>query len=169
MADVTLKYKGSTIGELSESGNKTIETAGKYCEADILLEYLKPQGGIVNLLDVVNYYSGYIAADGGFITYPGQVTKGEIYTDLFDVTSSDMFVFCEYQSAQQPWFAIASYDADGNFIARNSVSFTTYLDSACGHFIIPQNAKKIRFTFRSYNNSNVMLCDYNEINWRAIN
>lgn len=45
MADVTLKYKGATIGELSESGSKTIETAGKYCEADILLEYEKPQGG----------------------------------------------------------------------------------------------------------------------------
>lgn len=41
MADVTLKYKGATIGELSETGNKTIETAGKYCEADILLEYVK--------------------------------------------------------------------------------------------------------------------------------
>lgn len=45
MADVTLKYKGATIGELSETGNKTIETAGKYCEADILLEYEKPQDG----------------------------------------------------------------------------------------------------------------------------
>lgn len=45
MADVTLKYKGATIGELSESGNKTIKTAGKYCEDDILLEYVKPQGG----------------------------------------------------------------------------------------------------------------------------
>lgn len=41
MADVTLKYKGATIGELSESGSKTLETAGKYCEADILLEYVK--------------------------------------------------------------------------------------------------------------------------------
>ena len=45
MADVTLKYKGATIGELSESGNKTIKTAGKYCEADILAEYVKPGGG----------------------------------------------------------------------------------------------------------------------------
>ena len=44
MADVTLTYKGSTIGELSESGNKTLKTAGKYCDADILLEYAKPEG-----------------------------------------------------------------------------------------------------------------------------
>lgn len=46
MADVTLKYKGATIGELSESGSKTIETAGKYCEADILLEYVKSSNGL---------------------------------------------------------------------------------------------------------------------------
>lgn len=45
MADVTLTYKGATIAELSDSGSKTIRTAGKYCEADIGLEYMKPSGG----------------------------------------------------------------------------------------------------------------------------
>ena len=44
MADVTLTYKGNTIAELSASGNKTIETAGKYCEADIGLTYVQPSG-----------------------------------------------------------------------------------------------------------------------------
>lgn len=44
MADVTLTYKGDTIAELSDSGNKKLETAGKYCEADILLEYVKSGG-----------------------------------------------------------------------------------------------------------------------------
>ena len=39
MADVTLTYKGQNILELSESGNKTIKTAGKYCEDDISLAY----------------------------------------------------------------------------------------------------------------------------------
>lgn len=56
MADVTLKYKGATIGELSESGNKTIETAGKYCEADILLEYIKSASG-----------GGYAKKSGSFV------------------------------------------------------------------------------------------------------
>lgn len=45
MADVTLSYKGQTILELSASGNKTIKTAGKYCEADIGLAYVKSGGG----------------------------------------------------------------------------------------------------------------------------
>lgn len=63
MADVTLTYKGATIGELSESGNKTIKTAGKYCEADILLEYEKPQGGFDGFEVVTNAnndVTGYI-------------------------------------------------------------------------------------------------------------
>lgn len=43
MADITMIYKGKQILELSESGQKTIETAGKYCEDDITLEYTKPE------------------------------------------------------------------------------------------------------------------------------
>lgn len=45
MADVTLTYKGATIAELDDSGSKTIRTAGKFCEADIGVEYAKPSGG----------------------------------------------------------------------------------------------------------------------------
>ena len=54
MADVTLKYKGATIGELSESGSKTLKTAGKYCEADILLEYVKSGGGNAFFVDLTD-------------------------------------------------------------------------------------------------------------------
>ena len=45
MADLTIKYKGQPITELSESGTKTLKTAGKYCDADISVEYAKPAGG----------------------------------------------------------------------------------------------------------------------------
>ena len=45
MADLTIKYKGNPIAELSESGTKTLKTAGKYCDADISVEYAKPAGG----------------------------------------------------------------------------------------------------------------------------
>lgn len=45
MADVTVKYKGNPIVEMTESGTKTLKTAGKYCEADISVEYAKPAGG----------------------------------------------------------------------------------------------------------------------------
>lgn len=45
MADITLTYKGQNILELSASGNKTIKTAGKYCEDDIEVAYVKSGGG----------------------------------------------------------------------------------------------------------------------------
>ena len=44
MADLIINYKGQPIVELSESGTKTLKTAGKYCEDDITVEYAKPAG-----------------------------------------------------------------------------------------------------------------------------
>ena len=44
MADVTLTYKGQKILELSTTGNKALKTAGKYCEDDIELDFVKPDG-----------------------------------------------------------------------------------------------------------------------------
>ena len=46
MSDLTIKYKDQPITELSESGTKTLKTAGKYCEDDITFEYAKPAGGV---------------------------------------------------------------------------------------------------------------------------
>ena len=45
MADLTIKFKGNPIVEMTESGTKTLKTAGKYCDADISVEYAKPAGG----------------------------------------------------------------------------------------------------------------------------
>ena len=45
MADLTVKYKGQPIVEMTDSGTKTLKTAGKYCEDDISVEYAKPAGG----------------------------------------------------------------------------------------------------------------------------
>lgn len=39
MADVTVKYKGSTIAEMSGTNTKTLKTAGTYCEGDITVDY----------------------------------------------------------------------------------------------------------------------------------
>ena len=46
MADLTIKFKGQPIVEMTESGTKTLKTAGKYCEGDISVEYAKPAGGV---------------------------------------------------------------------------------------------------------------------------
>lgn len=72
MADVTLTYKGATIGELSESGNKTLKTAGKYCDADILLEYVRPAEANIWTLEATAQderalSTSYDSANGAYI------------------------------------------------------------------------------------------------------
>ena len=42
---VNIKYKNNSIAELTDTGIKTLKTAGKYCEDDISVEYTKPAGG----------------------------------------------------------------------------------------------------------------------------
>lgn len=41
MADVSIKYNNTEIASLSASGTKTLLTEGKYCEGNILIEYIK--------------------------------------------------------------------------------------------------------------------------------
>lgn len=41
MSDITLTYKGETIGTMDATGTKTLKTAGKYCEGDIGIAYVK--------------------------------------------------------------------------------------------------------------------------------
>ncbi len=43
MADVTIKYKDSVIAEMNESGTKTLNTSGWYCEDDITVDYVQPE------------------------------------------------------------------------------------------------------------------------------
>ena len=45
MADLTIRFKGQPIVEMTDTGTKTLKTAGKYCEDDITVEYSKPAGG----------------------------------------------------------------------------------------------------------------------------
>jgi hypothetical protein len=74
MADVTLTYKGATIAELDDSGSKTLRTAGKFCEADIGVEYVKPSGGGSETETVeieVSAYKSYDTAVGFMTAYGG--------------------------------------------------------------------------------------------------
>ena len=80
MADVTLTYKGSTIAEMSNSGTKTLKTSGKYCEGDIGISYVKPEGGTSDELA-----KKIITGEGDITELPSGITK--IKTGVF--TGSD--------------------------------------------------------------------------------
>jgi hypothetical protein len=75
MADITLTYKGATIAEISATGTKTIETAGKYCEADIGLAYVKPGGGgdAGDFREATKYATNFVLSLTGDETLPERV------------------------------------------------------------------------------------------------
>ena len=49
MADVTIKYKENIVAEMNESGITTLDTAGKYCEGDVIVEYTAKETGLTNV------------------------------------------------------------------------------------------------------------------------
>lgn len=51
MTGVTITYQGSTIASLTNSGQKTLLTAGKYCEANIGVDYTAPSSDIAPVKD----------------------------------------------------------------------------------------------------------------------
>ena len=70
MADVTLTYKGSTIAEMNATGSKTLKTSGKYCEGDIGVSYVKPEGGTSDELA-----KKIITGEGNITELPSGITK----------------------------------------------------------------------------------------------
>lgn len=86
---VNIKYKNNSIAELSDTGTKTLKTAGKYCEGDIIIENTKdgitPSGNkaitattsIQTGIDVTNYATVSVAptpSETKSVTTNGDVT-----------------------------------------------------------------------------------------------
>ena len=68
----TIKYKGSTIAEITDNVTKTLKTSGKFCEADIVVENTKDAGAAITDGIVVK------ARDAG-----GFPTEADVYGDLY--------------------------------------------------------------------------------------
>lgn len=105
MADVTLTYKGATIAELSESGSKTIRTAGKFCEGDISVEYVKPSGGGCSIANII---------DG---TFP----SGHIVSEA--LVMPDWAI--SFKNVKQPWSLLSKATQVGNSAVRANKNLTS--------------------------------------------
>ena len=68
----TIKYKGGTIAELTETGTKTLKTSGKYCEADIVVENTQNGGGTIT--------DGIVVTARGAGGFP---TEADVYGDIY--------------------------------------------------------------------------------------
>lgn len=100
MADVTLTYKGQSILELSESGNKTIKTAGKYCEDDISLAYIKSEGGDGSGYNILKGRSSPIAGIG---------QDGDVYLQYSGNQNS---IVASFVKVNGTWQALVGSDVD---------------------------------------------------------
>lgn len=130
MADVTLTYKGQSILELSESGNKTIKTAGKYCESDISLAYVKSGGGSgYNILKGSSQPSATIGQDGDvylhYAALDGEIEntyvkvngawQALVGSDVDDVSDSGMYTGIDVPPP-------ASLGTDGDYYYQRIIS-----------------------------------------------
>ena len=111
MSDLTIKYKDNPITELSESGTKTLKTAGKYCEGDITVEYSKPAGGVD--MGITGATVGQIAKIAA-VDASGVPTAWEpvdMPTGMPSVTAADNGKFLRVVSGA--WAVAAINDANG--------------------------------------------------------
>ena len=152
MADVTLKYKGAAIGELSETGNKTIETAGKYCDADILLEYVKSGGKITNLINGLPLTPGYYGGNG--VISAANQTQKEVITAPFAVSPNDYIIGIVKipASNRSHWCCIGFFTDEDTWISRGTIIQSGALITIAGAVQVPSNAYKAALTFRTYGN-----------------
>ena len=64
--DVIISYNGDTVVSLSDSGIKALETSGKFCDSDIIVEYTKPSPNL-QAKSVTPTTSGQtVIADSGY-------------------------------------------------------------------------------------------------------
>lgn len=165
MADVTLTYKGATIGELSETGSKTLKTAGKYCEADILLEYVKSGADYIEEIS-----DPLIIRNGADVGYDNGFSPYLYIVDIRRVETSIKFI--QSASSGNIWFCsannIGTTPAVPYVNGMNTSGFTTSSitseDEADGFKHITLN-----MTYTSGGNSRPKIGSWNSSTWSGTN
>ena len=99
---VSIKYKGAEIASANTEVTKTIKTAGKYCEADILVENT-PDGGdapVINPLSVTANGT-YTAPSGvdGYSPVTVNVPQGITPTGNINITDTNVTDVTQYATA----------------------------------------------------------------------
>lgn len=108
---VNVKYKNNSIAELTDTGTKTLKTAGKYCEADIVVENTK---------------------DAGTTITDGIIVKSRDENGLatsIDVYGSEIYYRQFYSGSQ---YTVGAFDGWNNVQTVNIISATKIGNFAMG-------------------------------------
>ena len=109
---VTIKYKGNTIASANTDTTKTIKTAGKYCETDIVVENVQDGGGadpVINPLTITE--NGTYTAPSGVDGYSPVTVNVSGATDVTDSIVSVAFSATNAYDARIGLYGIIPQDA----------------------------------------------------------
>jgi hypothetical protein len=108
MADVTIKYRGSNIATLDATGTKTLNTSGKYCDSNIVVEYTKPESGGIEVIETPDSHGGTIVEINGTVSRAMNpwVMRGDaekVYTLSYDkyIVADDGVTIPAYTTTSQ--------------------------------------------------------------------
>ena len=113
MPDIEIGYKGSTIASMSSSGILTLSTAGKYCEDNITIDYIRPAMQVVETLDpnggTIVTITGDVVKDG-WETTPEELAQqlvertisGSVYGSMVLSLKGRAFTYCNITEASFP-------------------------------------------------------------------
>lgn len=131
---VNIKYKNNSIAELSDTGTKTLKTAGKYCEADIIVENTKdgitPTGSINitanDTYDVTQYAEAVVNVSGG-----SSGTEVIITSAVTNAVELAQAIFPSYPNGFDPNVVYAVY--------WKGINDSTPVNNQIGGFVIITN------------------------------
>ena len=131
MADVEVTYNNNKIVELSESGTKTLKTAGKYLEGDIVLDYECPDGTIVTNSDssvtlTLDNNTIYQLTDSALtaLTLSG-VSTGFRYAVITFTSGSTATTFAMPNSG---WYCVGAGCTSGTFFPSTSMRYNLAIE-----------------------------------------
>lgn len=170
MAEVAIKYKGSTIAEMNEAGTKTLSTGGKYCEGDISVQYTRPaadepevvqanykQFSYTSAAAVASQYVTVVSGDPDVAAHYADETALVTVQKIKDTLENGIvFLMAGNRSSMNKYGLYGNYNASTSVF--NSTGISTPINSAenanttTPHIIVNANGDIKVYCIRTYNN-----------------
>lgn len=168
MAGVDIQYKGSSIASIQTTGSKTLKTQGKYCEGDILVDYVS-DFSVSNIIQTavdtdgtpynggIGYKTGYrLGSSGAESVFADYCVSGYIPINNGDVIRV-------LNVGEVTGYSIYMFGYDANFAVYGSgLCALNPVTSGHGNGLLSakitsSSVKYIRFTFNAANQSVVIV------------
>lgn len=140
---VEIKYKGNTIATASTEVTKTLQTAGKYCEADIIVENTPDGGSVPSSITKIDGGSFTLESDTdarqysishnlgvaptGFLIWTDNVSYGTAESN--NILVNLLFKAVEYSATQSAIYSQTRKVTSGTFGGQSGQVLATALNS----------------------------------------